>query len=64
MNDCPHGVELTRTTRDGWPLCPFCRRRAKLAAPPALPTIKPPLFDAAVLAAGDDTLTLEIPDER
>lgn len=56
MSECPHGFDLHRTTSDGWPLCPWCRRRAKALAPPPVPTITPPRFDTAALAAHDDTL--------
>lgn len=54
MNECKHGFRLDRTTRDGWPLCPDCRRIAKRATPTAtddLPKITPPKFDHQALVA-------------
>lgn len=49
MADCPHGVTLATTTKDGWPLCALCRVRAKAAAPPPVPKITPPKFDIQTL---------------
>lgn len=53
--ECPHGYSLTITTKDGWPICPTCRNRAKAAAPTSVkvPKITPPKFDVQTLL-GDD----------
>lgn len=49
MTECPHGVSLDVTTKDGWPLCAICRRLAKARAPADPPKITPPRFDIALL---------------
>jgi hypothetical protein len=47
---CPHGERTDRTTREGTPLCPLCRR-----VEARRPDVDPDAPDWAALAAGDDT---------
>lgn len=63
---CPHGERSDRATKDGMPLCPFCRRalQARRAAQAAQTTetigwtagTSAPVLDHATAAAHDDTL--------
>lgn len=56
---CEHGYDSWRTTRDGRPVCPFCRRRAKAEASRKAAQRKrfaQPHLDIPALVAHDDSL--------
>ena len=60
---CDHGYRTDRSTKDGYPLCPYCRRLAKARRTElrarttqhadASPSLSAPVIDHAALAAHD-----------
>ena len=56
---CEHGYDSWRTTRDGQPVCPLCRRRARAEATRKAAQrarYAQPRLDIPALVAHDDSL--------